>query len=97
MIEFDSEWAPENGTMIRYFREGLCPSIKVEMEQRGRELDNFEKLVQTVVNAEAKAALQPCSYTCKIDQHCLRSSRPSAAKVSTQGQPMKSPRVKEPK
>ena len=83
--------------MIWYFREGLRPSVKVEMEQRGRELDSFEELVEKAVDAEAKAALRPRSYARETDQHCLRGSWPSAAKTSTQGQPMKDPRVEEPK
>ena len=83
--------------MIRYFREGLRPSVRVEMEQRGRELNSFEELVEKAVDAEAKAALRPRSYARETDQHCLRGSRSSAAKASTQGQPMKDPRVEEPK
>ena len=67
------------------------------MEQRGRELDSFEELVEKAVDAEAKAALRPRSYARETDQYCLRGSRPSAAKASTQGQPMKDPRVEEPK
>ena len=97
LIEFDSECAPEEGTMIRYFREGLRPSVRVEMEQRGRELDSFEELVKKAVDAKAKAALRPRSYACETDQYCLWGSRPSAAKASTQGQPMKDPRFEQPK
>ena len=74
LIEFDSECAPEEGTMIRYFREGLRPSVRVEMEQRGRELDSFEELVEKAVDAEAKAALRPRSYARETDQHCLQGS-----------------------
>ena len=55
------------------------------MEQCGQELNSFEKLVEKAVDAEAKAAFQLRSYTCKTDQHCFRRSRPSAAKASTQG------------
>lgn len=40
------------------------------MEQCGRELDSFEKLVQKVVNAKAKTALWPPFAACEIDQHC---------------------------
>ena len=97
LIEFDFEWAPKEGTMIWYFQEGLRPSVRVEIEQRGREFDSFEELVKKTVNAEAKAALRPSSYTCKTDQHFLQRSRLSAAKASIQGQPMEDPRVKEPK
>ena len=81
--------------MIWYFREGLCPSVRVEIEQRGRELDSFEELVEKAVNAKAKAALRPRSYAC--NQHCLRGSQPSAAKANTQGKLIKDPRVEKPK
>ena len=97
LIEFDSKWALKEGTMIWYFQEGLCPSVKVKMEQCGRELNSFEELIKKAVDAEAKAAFRPRSYACKTDQYCLRGSRLSAAKTSTQGQPMKDPRVEEPK
>ena len=95
LIEFNPECAPEEGTMIWYFREGLCPSIRVEMEQCGRELDSFKELVKNAVDAEARATLRPRSYARETDQSFLRDSRPSAAKASTQGQPMKDLRVKE--
>ena len=71
MIEFDSECASEEGTMIRYFREGLRPSVRVEMEQRGRELNSFKELVEKAVNAKAKAALRPRFYARETNQYCL--------------------------
>ena len=82
--------------MIWYFQEGFWLSIRVEIEQRGQELDSFEELIKKVVNVEAKAAFRPHSYAHKTDQHCLRGSRLSAAKASTQNQPMKDPRVEKP-
>ena len=97
LIEFDPECAPEEGTMIWYFREGLRPSVRVKMEQRGRELNSFEELVEKTVDVEAKAALRLRSYARKTNQYCLWGNRPSAAKASTQGQPMKDSRVEEPK
>ena len=97
MIEFDPEYALEEGTIICYFRKGLRPLIRVEMEQRGQELNSFEELVKKTIDAKAKAALRPCSYAREIDEHYFRSSWPSAAKASTQCQPMKDPRVKKPK
>ena len=81
--------------MIRYFRKGLRLSVRVKMEQRGRELDSFKELVEKTVDAEAKAALRRRSYACKTDQYCLRGNKPSAAKASNQGQPMRDPRVEE--
>ena len=97
LIEFDSKWASKEGTMIWYFREGLRPLVRVEIEQRGQKLDSFEELVKKAVDAEAKAALWPRFYACKTNQYCFQGSWPSAAKTSTQGQPMKDSRVKKPK
>lgn len=77
LTEFDSVGAPREITMIRYFREGLKPSIKAKMDQRGRELDSFEELVEKAVEAEAKAALQPASYAFETDHRCPRGSRPA--------------------
>ena len=82
LIEFDPECAPEENTMIKYFWEGLHSLVRVKIEQRGRELDNFEELVKKAVDTEAKAALRPRSYARKTDPNCLRDSRPSAAKAS---------------
>ena len=83
--------------MIWYFREGLRPSIRVEIEQRGQELNSFEERVKKTIDAKAKTALRHHSYACKTDQHCFRASQLSAAKASTQGHAMKDPRVEEPK
>ena len=96
-IEFDSEWAQEEGTMIWYFWKSLRPSVMVKMEQRGQEPNSFKEVVKKAVDAEAKVVFGPRSYACKTDQHCFWGSRPSAGKTSTQGQPMKDPRVEKPK
>ena len=57
--------------MIWYFRKSLCPSVRVEMKQRGQELNSFKELVEKAVNAEAKAVLRPCFYARETDQYCL--------------------------
>lgn len=59
LIEFDADGAPEKSDLIRSFREGPKPSIKAQMEQRGRELDSWDELVEKAINAEAKTSLQP--------------------------------------
>ena len=96
-MEFDFQWALEEGTMIWYFQEGFRLSVRVEIEQCGQELNSFEELVKKTVDGKAKAVCQPRSYVCKTNQHCFWGSRPSAAKASTLGQPMKDSRVEEPK
>ena len=53
--------------MIRYFRKSLYPSVRVEIEQRGQELDSFEERFEKAVDAEAKAVLRPRSYACETN------------------------------
>lgn len=57
LIEFDADGAPEESDLIRFFREGLKPLVKAQMEQRGRELDSWEEIVEKAIDAEAKASL----------------------------------------
>ena len=97
-LEFDADEAPGEPTMIKYFREGLKPSIRAEIEQYGRELDSFEDTIQKAVNAEAQATLSPRSATRETDQHCPQSTWPAISTAAkSQGSPMKDPRVEEPK
>ena len=84
--------------MICYFREGLKPSIKVEMEQQDRESMDFEEMVQRAVNAEAKAGLRSSTMVRESDAHCPKGHRPShntASKMQTQGTSAKEPRPEE--
>ena len=57
--------------MVRYFEEGLKPSIKAKIDQDTSYLDKYEELVAKAVNAEAKAGLQPSSYVQETDQQVL--------------------------
>ena len=69
--------------------------MRVKMEQQDQELNSFKELVKKAVNAKAKATFWPCFYTYKTNQHCPKGCRPSAAKTSTQGQPIKDLRIEE--
>lgn len=63
--------------MIWYFWKELKPFIKAKIEQRNCELDSFKELVEKVVEAEAKAALQPGFYTRETDFRYLWSTCPA--------------------
>lgn len=77
LIEFDADGALEESHLIRFFREGIKPSVKAQMEQRGLELDSWDKLVEKAIDAEAKASLQPVSIFHEMDQRCPRDDRPA--------------------
>ena len=68
--------------MLRYFREGLRPSIRVELEHRDLELESFEQLVKKVVEAEGKASLRPRTTTREMDQRCPQGNRPAYTTVA---------------
>ena len=74
--------------MVRYFEEGLKPSIKAEIDQNDLALVIYEKLVAKAVKAKAKAGLWLSFYVWKTDLSCLRGNRPAyttAYKVQTKG------------
>ena len=74
--------------MICYFRESLKHSIKVEIEQQDRESINFEEIVQSAVNAKAKAGLRSSTMVQDLDACCPRGHCPSHntfSKMQTQG------------
>lgn len=70
LLEFDADAASNESYLIRFFRDGLKPSIKVWMDQRGRELDSWDELVEKAIDVEAKASLQPAFILSKMDQSC---------------------------
>ena len=98
LAEFDTVGAPNKSTMICYFRKGLKPSIKVEMEQQDRASTSFEEMVQRAVNAEAKAGLRSSIMVRDADSRCPRGHRPSQntfTKIQTQGSNIKESKPKE--
>ena len=47
------------------------------MEQRGRENDSWEELVEKAIDVQAKANLQPPSFLREMDQRCPQGNRPA--------------------
>ena len=87
--------------MIRYFWEGLKPSIKVEIEQQDRASTSFEEMVQKAVNAEAKVGLKSSTMVRDLHVHCPKGHRLShntSSKMQSLGSNNKdSSRSEEPK
>ena len=58
-LEYDPIEAPTKLMMLRYFREGLRPSILAKLQNENLELKSFVRIVKKTVVAEAKATLRP--------------------------------------
>ena len=75
--------------MVKYFEEGLKPSIKAMMDQDASySLDQYEELVAKAMRVNAKASLRPSLYVQETDQQVSQGNRPAhtiAYKVQTQG------------
>ena len=87
LLAYDPVGAPTEPTMLRYFQEGLRPSILAELQNEDHELENFLQIVKKAVAAEAKANLRSRATTKDMDQYCpqgSRSANSTAAKASAQ-------------
>ena len=74
--------------MVRYFEEGLKPSMKAEIDQDGSQLIYYKGLVAKVVRAKAKAGLRPNFYVQETNLSYLQRNQLAhitAHKVQTQG------------
>ena len=68
LIEFNPVAASTESTIVRYFEEGLKPSIKAEKNQDSSHLDDYEGLVVKAIRVKAKADLRPSSYAQENNQ-----------------------------
>ena len=69
--EFDPAATRNKETMIQYFREGLRPSVRAQLDTRGRNQDYWEEAMEKAINAEAKALLQSSSSICDMNLRYL--------------------------
>ena len=98
LLEYDPVGAPTKPIMLRYFREGLKPSVLAKLEHQDLELESFDPIVKKAVDAEANSALQPHFSTKKIDQNCPRGNRPANSTIAkSQGSALKDPWTEKPK
>ena len=75
--EFDPVAAPNEEVLIRYFRDGLRPSIRAQVDEHGRDLDIWEEAIEKAIDAEAKADRQPQCLMRDMDNRCPRGHRPA--------------------
>ena len=70
LLEYNPVRALTKPTILRYFREGLKPSVLAKLEYRDLDLKSLDQIVKKAVDAEAKFTLRPRSSTEEIDQNC---------------------------
>lgn len=67
LIELNADGAPEETDLIRFFREGLKPLAKAQME-----LDSWDKLIEKTIDTKVKASPQPVSILREMNNCCPR-------------------------
>ena len=83
--------------MLRYFWEGLKPSVLAELEHQDLKIESFDQMVKKAVDAKAKSALRPRSSTKKMDQNHPQGNRPANSTIArSQGSNMKDSWTEEP-
>ena len=80
--EFDEEGAPEESDLIWFFCKSLRPSIKAQIEWRGREHNSWEEFVKKAIDAEAKTSLQLPLILREMDQRCTRGNQSAYSTVA---------------
>ncbi len=78
--KFDPFAITNKEILICYLWEGLHSSIWAQLDNQGRNLDGWDKVVEKAVSVEAKANLQPPSGTREIDSKYLKGYKPSIKK-----------------
>lgn len=73
LLEFDADCAPLEGQLGRIFYDGLRPSIKLWIDEVGRQQLPWDELVRTANRAEAKARIHDYHH---LDQRCPKGKRP---------------------
>lgn len=100
LLDYDPMRAHLEPMMVKYFQEGLWPSILAEVHHDNLEVESFVQIVRKAVVAEVKANLQFRASVQDMDQHCIQGLRLVhiiVAKSSTQSQLMNDSREKESK
>lgn len=96
LLECDLARALEEPIMLRYFRKGLWPSIRVQLQYQNLEVESFKQLMKKIVETKSNASLWPYTTTQKIDQYCFRCfllANTNITKVSTLNSFMKDSKI----
>lgn len=74
LLEFDNGNLDES-YLVRFFRNGLRPLIKVQMKNGNKKLHNWEDLIQKAIKAKGKTSFLPLSMLREMDQRVVCKKR----------------------
>lgn len=80
LLEFDADCAPGEGQLGRTFYDGLRPSIKLWIDEVGRQRMPSDDLVSAANRAEAKARIHSNHH---LDQRCPKGKRPLKMSINS--------------
>ena len=71
LLAYNPIRAPAKSTILKYFWEGLRPSILAKLQNKDFELGSFVQIVKKAVIAEAKANARSQATIKNMDQYYL--------------------------
>ncbi len=80
LLEFDADCAPGEGQLGRTFYDGLRPSIKLWIDEVGRQQMSWDDLVSAANRAKAKARIHGSHH---LDQRCPKGKRPLKISINS--------------
>lgn len=80
-MKFDAKCALSEDFLIWYFDNGLRSLIKLWINKKSQELDDWEELIKKTTKTKAKAKMQ-LAYSRDIDQHCYHENWPIYASLN---------------
>lgn len=74
--KFHSFAALTDDFLIRYFRHGLKPSIRAQLDKKNRDLNDEQAVIKGTVDAKAKAAQQALLLAWISNAYCFHDDKP---------------------
>lgn len=81
--EFNLVSTPNGDVLIRYFWNGLRPSIRSQNNECGQDLDTWQETIKKAINLKVKTARLPQSLVRDMDNQYLWENWPAKIKNST--------------
>lgn len=73
--EFNTNAAHSNNLLISYFQDGLRPSIRAQINEHDKNLENWPEVIKWAIDVKTKAGQQLFCLLRESNTHCLQSHR----------------------